>query len=605
MRLSRRCRVSSAALVACTAFALHAHGQEPAAPAESADTAKPAVAMAGIISAYAGGGPSKDGYGGDGGPAIDAKVASPNGVWLDKSGNLYFSDYSADAIRKVDTATGIITLEAGRGDCATGSFDCGDGGPALDAELWSPWGGTFDSEGNLYIADYSNSEVRRIDHATGIISAVAGHACPEKNTIGCHELLGFSGDGGLASNALLDLPAAVAFDAEGNLYIADSGNNAVRKVTIKTGIIETIAGRGTGCAKQTDSFGDGCPATRATLHLPEGVAFDKEGNLFIAETELVRRVDAKTGIITTYAGSIAFMNSCPNEQDKYGDGCPANAITMLPKGIAFDPEGNLNVVDVLAPWGGYVRKIDAKTGVLSRIAGGGQCTTKTYSYYCGDGGPATSAELNQPTSIAFDKHGNLYIADFHNSEVRKVTFDTTKFAQTPEFSPLPGIYHATERVRLSDATPRAVIRYTTDGKMPTAASPEYGGPIAVSETTTITVIATAPGLGESAPATATYTIERPPVVTTRAATSVEFGTVVLNATVNDDDQSGLLWFEYGTSKTALKQKTLNFSLRASPSAQNLEREYTGFASKTTYYFKAVASNASGMSSGEILSFTTK
>src|ERR1700722_13563588 len=149
MRIMHLCHLAAAALIAGTAFASLAQAQDPAAAGASSEAVKPAAAMAGIITNYAGGGPSDARYSGAGGLATKAKVADPHGVWIDKSGNLFFSDYSADAVRKVNSATGIITLVAGRGDCATGTFDCGDGGPALDAELWSPWGGEFDAEGNL------------------------------------------------------------------------------------------------------------------------------------------------------------------------------------------------------------------------------------------------------------------------------------------------------------------------------------------------------------------------------------------------------------------------------------------------------------------------
>lgn len=580
--------------------------QQAQSDRQAPDIASAATAQAGIITTLAGGGPSKEGYSGDGGPAAAAKVGFPYGVWVDKSGNVYFSDQSTNSIRMVNATTGVITRIAGRGACDTsGTFDCGDGGPALNADLYSPWNGTFDAEGNLYIADFANSEVRRIDHATKVITAVAGYACPEQNSIGCHELLGFSGDGGQSTSALLDFPTAVAFDSEGNLYIADNYNRAIRKVTIKTGIIETVVGRGAGCAHQTDALGDGCPAKQAMLLPPNGLAFDKEGNLFISDSSLVRRVDAKTGIVTTYAGSLNYMNQCPGQQDNYGDGCPANAISMLPDGIAFDPEGNLYVMDTLAPHGGYVRRIDSKTGLLSRVAGGGSCTTKTYFYYCGDGKQATAAELNQPTSIAFDNKGNLYIADFHNSAVRKVTFDTAKFAQTPQFTPPPGLYHETQQVRLEDSTAHAVIHYTIDGSTPTASSREYGGPIALTDTTTLRAIAVAPGLGSSTVNTGIYTIQGPPAVTTKPASEISSQIVTLNATVNDNDQTARLWFVYGASKSALTKTTLQHSLLAKTTAQSAGILVEGLQSKTTYYFKAMASTAAGTTSGSILSFTTK
>jgi sugar lactone lactonase YvrE len=590
-------RTIAAYVLVCSAIAI---GQQSSNPIATGAT--PEVATPGTISTYAGEGPKEQGYSGDGGPATKAKMVEPDGLFLDSTGNLYFTDAGTNAIREVNASTKTVTRIVGRGDCESALSDCGDGGPALKAELWSPYGGAFDSAGDLYIADTENAEVRKVDHKTGVISAVAGTSCPEIS-ITCHGLDGYTGDNGPATEALLNFPYAVAFDTAGDLYIADGGNNAIRKVAMKTGTITTFAGESSLCAKRTDSIGDGCPAKESLVRHPWGLAFDKEGNLFIAELQHVRRVDARTGIITLYAGSIEYSVGCAAQTDRFGDGCPATERSIEPEGIALDAFGNVFVTDSLGS-SGIVRRIDAETGILSLVAGGGNCTSEVNVYYCGDGDPATDAELDYPTSIAFDKAGNLFIADFHNSALREVALASNSAVQQPVFSPPAGIYHSTQSVRISDPTAHTAIHYTTDDLTPTVSSPEFGGPIAVEETTTIKAFAINAENEQSAVASATYTIRPLPVVATKAATYVETEEATLNATVNDENTAGDAWFIYGTSKTALTKMTAKRGLGASAVARTVQVALTGLKGKTTYYFQAVASTASGTVSGEILSFAT-
>jgi sugar lactone lactonase YvrE len=244
-------------------------------------------ATIGIITTIAGN--DTDGYGGDGGPAVNATLDEPSGVALDGAGNLYIADTANNVIRKITAATGIITTVAGNGTRGYG----GDGLAATSptTELSSPETVTLDLSANIYIADTGNQRVRRVDAVTGIITTVAGSGAE-----------GYGGDGLSATSpqTKFDLPDAIAFDAQGNMYIADSLNNRIREVNASTGIITTYAG--TGASGNSGDFG---PATAATMDAPSGVAVDPAGNVYIADTQnnSIRKVNAVTGVISTIAAS--------------------------------------------------------------------------------------------------------------------------------------------------------------------------------------------------------------------------------------------------------------------------------------------------------------
>jgi hypothetical protein len=247
-------------------------------------------------------------------------------------GNVYISDTNNNRIRKLNTIEfGTITTVAGNG---TGMFS-GDGGPATSAELNEPKGIASDAIGNLYIADALNNRVRRVDAVTGVITTVAGNGTS-----------GFSGDGSTATSAELDDPWAVAIDAEGNLFIADTGNNRVRKVDTN-GIITTVAGNGS-VASATQPNGDGGRATQATVSQPLGVAVDAAGDIYISsgDSYRIRRVDTN-GTIVTVAGLDSRIST--------GDGGPATEANFSPLGIATDSTGNIYIADYL---NSRVRKVD-------------------------------------------------------------------------------------------------------------------------------------------------------------------------------------------------------------------------------------------------------
>lgn len=336
---------------------------------------------------------------GDGGPATGAQLAWPTGVAVNSAGDLFIAD--PGRVRKVSRA-GIISTVAGDGRWGYS----GDGGPATSARIGGPpFGGPFsvavDAADNLFLSEtyvgfdgsQGGNRVRKVS-PTGIITTVAGDG-----------RYAFSGDGGPAAGAQLNGPAGVVADGAGSLFIADSGNNRVRKVS-SDGIIATVAGNGS----YGGFSGDGGPATGAELSRPLGIAVDGAGNLFIGSSVdgseggfgygRVRKV-AANGIVTTVAGKGKYGFS--------GDGGPATGAELsVPIGVAVDRAGNLFIADV---HNNRVRKV-SPDGIITTVAGNGAAG------FSGDGGFAENAQLNQPEGVAVDREGNVYIADTENHAVR-------------------------------------------------------------------------------------------------------------------------------------------------------------------------------------------
>ncbi len=333
-------------------------------------------AQSGVITTYVG--PSAPV---NGSQAMTQDIDEPTAVVPDGAGGFYIACLNDSRVFRV-AANGTLSTIAGVG---TTGFS-GDGGPSTAAQLYYPYGVAMDPAGNLYIADWRNNRIRKVTVA-GVISTLAGSGAQ-----------GFGGDGGPATTAQLNYPTSVVGDAAGNLYIADTGNYRIRKVT-PAGIISTIAGNGT-----SGFSGDGGPATSAQLgSLPGGVAVDAAGNLYIADNQRIRKITPAGAISTVVGTGIAGFS---------GDGGPA-AVAQLnsPRNVAADAIGTLYIADA----GNYrIRKVTA-AGVISTIAGTGT------GGFSGDGGPATSSRLNSPSGVAVDAAGNVYIADTDNSRIRMIT----------------------------------------------------------------------------------------------------------------------------------------------------------------------------------------
>jgi trimeric autotransporter adhesin len=342
---------------------------------------------AGKVSVFAGLGYA--GFSGDGGPASSAALNTPAGMAMDSAGDLYFADAGNNRIRRVDGTTGVITTVAGNSIpnmFNTGGYG-GHGGPATQAYLNSPYTVAVDSRGNLFIADYLNFRIRRVDAKSQYITTVAGTGTA-----------GYNGDKQLATKAEINYAITVIVDKADNLCISDSGNNRIRRVDAKTQFITTVAGDGTAGFK-----GDGGPATKAELSFPNGVTEDAAKNLYIVDTgnNRVRLVSAKTQEIKTIVGTgIAGFK---------GDGGPATKAEITDSsGGYIDASGNLLIADS----GNQRVRIVNKKGVINTLAGGGNA---------GDKGKATNALLSYPGSLAFDNAGNMYVAEEGTPVIRKVS----------------------------------------------------------------------------------------------------------------------------------------------------------------------------------------
>jgi len=381
------------------------------------------------------------GFAGDGRQASQANLNEPKGLAIGGQRQLFIADSENHVVRRVDLATGLIATVAGCapveamqvprpgeaepvfeeeadplaetsqktteqftqqtdlsgtvryliGAAAPKRFG-GDGGPATEAMLNFPTAVAVDARGHLYIADTMNHRIRCVDAQTGIITTIAGTGQAR-----------FSGDGGPADRAALNEPAALAIDAQGQLYIADQSNNRVRAVDLKTGMIRTVAGTGSAAYD-----GDGKPAAESSLAGPSGLAV-AAGTLYIADTfnGRIRSVDLVTGLIATAAGDGgSYRYQSPDD--------PPSASVSRPSGIALDRDGNLFLTDSDSH---LVRRWERATGLVTRIAGTGSASS------AGDGGAALAAGLCYPFGIVADGDRTLLIADTFNHRVRALSLE--------------------------------------------------------------------------------------------------------------------------------------------------------------------------------------
>jgi sugar lactone lactonase YvrE len=370
------------------AYGIAIDGKDNLFIADSANNRIRKVDASGKITTIAGSG---IGFGGDGGQALRARLLFPTSIVVDGSNNLIIADTFNNRIRRVDAVTGSITTMAGT------DTRIGDNGPATNAGLTSPQGVAVDTAGNILIIDSARNRIRRVDAATGIITTIAGNGDS-----------GFNGDGIPATSASLSLAnstffGGIAADRAGNIFIADTGNQRIRRIDRTTGNITTVAGSG-----RVGFSGDGGQATGASFISPQAVAVDDAGNLYITDTgnNRIRQVDPN-GIIRTIAGNGLIGMG--------GDNGPAiNASLANPLGIKIDGAGNLIFADFSAA---RIRRVNLSTRIITTVAGTG-------FGFGGDGGQAVNARLNFPTDIALDRAGNLFIADFLNQRIRRVDVRT-------------------------------------------------------------------------------------------------------------------------------------------------------------------------------------
>ena len=366
--------------MAVTALALLSPTGSTGALAKQKDTAQTQQA-GGVIRTVAGS--NTRGYGGDGGSATSAAFDQPRAAAVGPDGTVYIADTFNHRVRRVDPRGAVTTL-AGTGQAAYS----GDGGPAGAATLHWPHGVAVDPGGaGLFIADSANHRIRRVDLGSGVITTVAGGAAA-----------GWAGDGGPAVAARLEDPKAVWASPSGDLFIADSGNERIRRID-RSGTISTIAGTGV-----PGYSGDGGPAQAAQFDGPRGVAGDSGGNLYVADdnNHRIRRIDP-SGVVTTVAGTGAPGYA--------GDGGRAPSAQLRnPRGVATDGRGNVFIADSM---NARIRMVDS-AGVISTVAGCGR------HGFGGDGGPATVARMFEPRGVAIGPAGHLFVADTYHDRIRRV-----------------------------------------------------------------------------------------------------------------------------------------------------------------------------------------
>lgn len=331
------------------------------------------------------GGNGADKYVGDGGPATRAGIGQPFGLVIGPDKALYVCEVSNHTVRRIDSATGVITTVAGSGKKGYS----GDGGPATAATCGEPYEVRFDNSGNMYFVEMVNHLVRKVDAKTKIISTVAGTGKP-----------GFDGDGGPATKALFKSPHSIAFDTAGDLYICDIGNHRVRKVDMKSGLVSTFAGTG-----EKLKTPDGARITGTPFNGPRALDADGRGGFILAlrEGNAVYRLDLKSGTAHHLAGT--------GKQGYSGDGGPAKDAALAgPKGVAVAPNGDIFLADTESH---TIRVIRAASGVIETVIGNGKKGN-------GPDGNPRECKMDRPHGVFVDADGSIYVGDSNNHAVRKL-----------------------------------------------------------------------------------------------------------------------------------------------------------------------------------------
>jgi uncharacterized protein (TIGR03437 family) len=405
------------------------------------------------------------GFSHEGGPAVDAALNVPLDVAFDTSGNLYIADSGNGRIRQVSTS-GVITTVVGGGSTYT------EGGLATATVLAGPHGVAVDSSGNLYVADSDANHIYKVSN--NVITNFAGilNTATTSTGSGITNTRGFAGDGGAATSAQVNSPSSVVIDSSGNIHFTDLYNARVRKI-VSSGTISTVVGNGS-----TAYSGDGGSAQNALMNAPAGVAPGPGGVVYISDTnnQRIRRIGTDGTISTVVGNGTAGFA---------GDGAAASSAQVsYPAGLAVDSAGNVYFADLANQ---RVRKVSG--GVVSTIAGSGT------SGFGGDGGSATAGQLNSPTAVAADNVGNLYIADFSNNAIRKVSNGTIStlagtgvagysgdngLARQAQLNAPSGVaIDAAENVYVADSANQVVRKITPDGIITTFAgmngNPGAGG----------------------------------------------------------------------------------------------------------------------------------
>ena len=335
-----------------------------------------------VVETVAGTGVS--GAAGDGGPASEAQVGNPYGLTMGPDGALYVCEIDTHRIRRIDSETGTISTVVGTGELG----NSGDGGPAAEAKVNEPYEVRFDGDGNMYFVDMKSAVVRRVDAKTGVISTVAGTG-----------EIGFSGDGGPATEATFKQPHSIVFDRSGDLYIADIGNHRIRRVDMQSGTVSTFAGTG-----EKLPTPQGAPLAGTPLNGPRAMAFAVNGDMLVAlrEGNQVWRLDWRRKIWRHVAGT---------GEKGYKDSTNARKATLSgPKGIDVGPDDMAYIADTESH---TIRRIDLKRRSITTVAGTGE-------RHDGPDGDPRKCGLARPHGVYVDAVGTLYIGDSENHRVRVV-----------------------------------------------------------------------------------------------------------------------------------------------------------------------------------------